>query len=1167
MLHLHRSERADLLVEALGDVLSRPLAGPLSPEVVSVPTRGVERWITQRLSLRLGASLGDDDGVCANLAFPFPGRLVGEVAASACGCRATDDWWAPERTVWPLMALVDEHMDDARLAPLAQHLRASSPVGPDGQVRRYGTVRHVADLYDRYGVHRPSMLTRWRATGPSSPDESLGEDVWQAHLWLMLRALTALPSPAERFEAAPSVLSADPGSVLLPERFSVFGLTRLPASYLGVLRALAEHRDVHLFLLHPSGVMWDRVSAALGQAPLAGPLRRQDHTDRLPAHPLLRSWARDAREMQLVLASQRGAPAGRESYRPVAEVATTLLGLVQQGIRSDTAPPGPPAAGDPDHRPVLAPEDQSLVVHSCHGRARQVEVAREAVLHLMAQDPTLEPRDTIIMCPDIELFAPLVQAAFGPGAAALVPTAYSPDHGAGTGAPVELRARLADRSLRQTNPMLAVAGRLLQMAGGRATASSVVDLASQAPVSRRFDLDEEGLAAFQRWVAGTGVHWGIDPAHRRPWKLEGLKEGTWQEGLDRLALGVAMAGRADQVYACLLPFSDISGPEVDVVGRVCELVDRLKAAFERLSGSLSASRWASALVQSTLELAAPTPGEPWEAEQLRQALEHVAVRAGEHVGPYGHDEPLLDLAEARALFGAAVAGRPTRANFRTGDMTVCTLVPMRSVPHRVVCLVGLDDGVFPRRSAQDGDDLLGTLPHIGDRDGPHEDRQLLLDAVLAATQHLVITYEGHDQHLNQRRPPAVTVDELLDVVDQTVRVAGGARLPRQQIVVEHPLQPFDPRNYTPGELLGRSAWRFDDVNLGGARALSAGQRPAPAFLPVPLGPLPGTTVQLASLVRFLEHPVKAFLRERLGYFGADVAQRLCDPLPIELPPLERWSLGDRLLDAYMSQGTLGPALDAELGRGQLPPGPLREPVLRDVVPVVQYLAGELSSLPEAAVPAEAVEVALCLPDGSSLVGRVPGVRDGTVVRCTFSKTRAKHRLRAWAHFLALSAMCPERGPAAVTIAQAEGSRPARPRVSVSRLRRFDGDDAQRRVTALSTLQQLVDLYRLGMCEPLPLYCGTSAAWAEARYQGTDAVHAAQQVWGPSDIDERPSEAAEPEHVLVLGGRIGFPGLLADPPGTEAPGATGLAASERSRFGRLALALWEPLLDHEQRSER
>ena len=219
-----------------------------------------------------------------------------------------------------------------------------------------------------------------------------------------------MPSPAERFEAASVRLAAEPDLLELPARLSVFGLTRLPSSYLRVLEAIGAARDVHLFLLHPSGALWEKVQAAEPHPPAS--LRRDaDRTAGLPAHPLLRSWGRDAREMQLVLSSHD--VSGGE-HRPVAEERETLLGSIQAGIRADRAPPGPRRPGDAeDPRPVLAPDDESLRIHACHGRARQVEVVRDALLHLLDADPTLEPRDAIVMCPDIESFAPLIKAAFG----------------------------------------------------------------------------------------------------------------------------------------------------------------------------------------------------------------------------------------------------------------------------------------------------------------------------------------------------------------------------------------------------------------------------------------------------------------------------------------------------------------------------------------------------------------------------------------------------------------------------------------------------------------------------------------------------------------------------------------------------------------------------------
>jgi exodeoxyribonuclease V gamma subunit len=1210
VLHLHRSSRADHLVDALGDILLQPLADPMAREVVAVPTRGVERWLAQRLSHRLGARSGRDDGVSANIDFPFPGTLVATALAAAdgpdgswpdragpdgAGPRAAGsdragavrsspagagrgwvkpggsspagDPWSPERAVWPLLEVVDDHFGDPFMRPLAAHLRASSPGEPNGIPRRFTAVRHLADLYDHYAVHRPDMLLAWLRGSESALSSARPEDMaWQAELWRLLRQRLNVPSPAERLETAPSRIEAQPELLDLPSRISLFGLTRLPSSHLQVLKAIGAHRDVHLFLLHPSDALWEEVATRVPRPP-AGLLRQDDPTARLARNPLLRSWGRDAREMQLVLAAH-GVTGGTHGAAEVQERATTLLRRIQADVRADRPPPGPRAPSDAeDPRSVLAEDDDSLRVHSCHGRARQVEVVREAVLHLLADDPTLEPRDVIVMCPDIELFAPLVSAAFGAAAEA--------------GAP-ELRARLADRSLRQTNPMLAVAAHLLELAGSRATASDVLDFASREPVSRRFGLDisQEALSRVEHWLAGTGVRWGLDAPHRRAWKLGQVEAGTWRAGMDRLLLGVAMA-EDERLFGGTLPFGDLSSDDIALAGRLAELVERLTLTLDELAGPQTAQCWARALADGTARLAASAPDEAWQDEQLRHALEDIAGEAGWPERPAGEGgaerfgtvgisgtgaTPVeLDLSEARALLADRLRGRPTRANFRTGDMTICTLVPMRSVPHRAVCLLGLDDGLFPRPREQDGDDLLLADPQVGDRDVPSEDRQLLLDALLAATEHLVITFEGRDQHLNQRRPPAVPVAELLDVVDKTVRLSDPARAAREAVVVDHPLQAFNPDNFAPGLLHGRDAWRFDEAYLEGARAVSGSRRPKRSFLPEPLPPRGGATVQLSSLVRFLEHPVRAFLRERLGFYAADIPDPPDDALVVEMTPLERWALGDRLLEARLGGADLDKTARAERGRGLLPPGPLGNAALADVIGVVQALVAEAESLPCSSAEAVPVEVNLSLPGGSTLVGTVPGVHRGVVRRCMDSKLGPKHRLRAWALFLALSATRPEIAPSAVTIGQAAGSSLQRPRLCISTLRPLADNPPALRSAAIGMLQVLVDLYQRGMREPLPIFCTTSAAWASARFRDEDPRGPARAEW-TSSSEEFPAEDAEPEHLTVLGTAIPFEEILEAPPAGDETG-DGWETAEGSRFGRLALRLWQPVLRHERLKER
>ncbi|HET9769843.1 MAG TPA: exodeoxyribonuclease V subunit gamma, partial [Acidimicrobiia bacterium] len=987
MLHLHRAERADALVAALGAVVVDPLDDAMAAEVVSVPTRGVERWVTQRLATRLGASPGRADGVCANIDFPYPGSLVGGAVAAATGLTRDSDPWVAARSVWPLLEVIDAALGEPWLDPLAGYLGASdarSDADPDPfgrRARRFGSARHLADLFDRYGVHRPGMVRAWAAKDDTDgAGRALAPQwAWQAELWRRLRDRIGVPSPAERLEEACAALRASPELADLPARLSLFGLTRLPASFLAVLRALAAHRDVHLFLLHPSPALWERVTEMTGGRAAVVP-RDADPTAALPANPLLTSWGRDAREMQLVLTADEVGAAGDgaadpppvDHHHPIEAPELTLLQRIQADVRADRPPPGLPLAGR-DDRAVLDPGDTSLSVHACHGRGRQVEVVRDALLHLLAADPTLEPRDIVVMCPDIEAFAPLIHATFGAaegfegsgadgeGAAAA---------GGSTGPTrVDLRVRLADRALRQTNPVLGVVAELLALASSRVTAAQVLDLAGREPVRRRFRLDDDDLARAEEWVAAAGVRWGLDADHRAPFKLEALDANTWRAGLDRLLLGVAMADEGHRLVGGVLPVDDVSSSDIDLAGRLAELVDRLTAALDALTVAQPIGAWADALAGAAALLTATAGTDAWQAAELRHLLDDVVAEAHAGLGaptpagagPTGVPDPahaavrnagsgggpVLGLPEIRALLGDRLRGHPTRANFRTGHLTVCTLVPMRSVPHRVVCLLGLDDGVFPRKVEVDDDDLVAADARVGDRDPRSEDRQLLLDALLAAESHLIVTYSGRDERTNAERPPAVPVGELLDVVDRTVRLADdptGLVPARTAIVVHHPLQPFDTRNFIAGRLAGDGPWSFDTVALAGARA-TTGERPAPPpFLPRPRAPVRADAVELEHLIKFVQHPVKAFLRQRLGVSLSDDNDDASQALPVELNPLEQWGVGDRLLAGRLAGGDLDACVAAERARGNLPPGMLAEPVLNSVLPVVERLVAEAAAV-------------------------------------------------------------------------------------------------------------------------------------------------------------------------------------------------------------------------------
>ncbi len=589
-------------------------------------------------------------------------------------------------------------------------------------------------------------------------------------------------------------------------------------------------------------------------------------------------------------------------------------------------------------------------MHACHGPARQVDVLREVLVGLLEDDPGLEPRDILVMCPDIETYAPLISAGFGL-ADVVEDDAAHPAH--------RLRVRLADRALSSTNPLLAVAAAVVQLAGGRATASEVLDLATADAVRARFRFGDDDLARLTGWVSEAGIRWGFDDRQRAEFAMDRFAHNTWRSGLDRVLLGVVMSGDDHRHLGRGLPVDDVGSNDIDLVGKVSEFCHRLESCLDALADAEEVGAWMSALQQGVRSLTDVPRDDAWQVPQFERELARAVDSAG------GGDAVELRLADVRALLESRLGGRPTRANFRTGTLTVCTMVPMRSVPHRVVCLVGLDDGAFPRTQFLDGDDVLARRPVTGERDARSEDRQLLLDAVLAATDTLVVTYTGANEHSGAVRPPAVPLGEILDAVDRTT-----AAPVRDQVLTRHPLQPYDARNLSAG-LVGDRPFSFDRSSLAGATAAAGARQSRPPFLTGPLPDAPRDDVSLADLRAFFTHPVREFLRRRLDVSTPRRAEEVSDAIPIDLDALELWGVGDRLLGEVMAGQDPVAVMTAEQLRGSLPPGGLGQRALTGVVEESQRLFTRTAELREG--PARSIDIDVDLGDGRRVTGTVTGI--------------------------------------------------------------------------------------------------------------------------------------------------------------------------------------------------
>lgn len=1113
-LYIHRSERADSLAAQLAALLAQPLADPFVADVVAVGESGMQRWLCQQLSGLLGASDQPgtgrgDDGICANIRFVTPTAMVTQVVAAASNLAADEDPWAPPRLVWTVLQAVDSSLDRPWCTVLARHVGEAAD-DSDRAGRRLATAQRITALFGEYARQRPNLLAQWAAgsdtdgCGGSVPPDLL----WQPQLWRAVRAALGVPSPAERLTPTCDRLRTDPRVVDLPPRLSVFAMTRAPADQLAVLAALAEHRDVHLWLVRVSAAVWPAVTEADAAADVSA-----------VAHPLSAALGQDARQLRLRLATL---PAvldlpGDCAAMPAEDSETrsaTLLSVLQDGIREDRWPPHP----DP------APADGTVQIHACHGPARQVEILRDVLAQVFVDDPQLQPRDVVVLCPDVSRYAPLLRAAFGAWHHENPSDQRHPAH--------QLRVRVAERSPLVADPVLAVLEQVLALAAGRVTVTEVLDLAASEPVRRRCGFDDDDLERLRQWAAETGARWGIGKRQRAAFGLGDFPQHTINAAVDRILLGVAAGESSEDWLDVVLPLDDVDSADVDLAGRFAEFIDRLAVCLREVCGPSPdqpagaprpASAWAQVL-DRVLDLLTEVPApQSWQAGRARTQLREALAHAG---------EVPLRLPDIVALLADAAAGGRRRSAFRTGDLTVCELRSLRHVPHPVVVLLGLDDDIFGRGSTLDGESVLARAPVAGEDDSRSEDRQLLLDAIMAAQRRLVILYTGADAVTGARRPPAVPLAQLLDVL--------AAHLgPNATVVTRHPLQGFDPRAFA----AARPA-SFDTVALGAARAAMVPAREPVPFLPNPLPEPALADIELSELVAFAEHPVRAFLGQRLGIRVPGEEEEIEQRMPIEVDGLTRWTMGERMLAARASGVAPDALRAAEWRRGTLPPFGFGAQVLDEVALTVDRLVQVTQPL--TTQPARVVDVLVDLGDGRMLSGSVAQVHGNAVVRTTFSRLAPRHRIAAWVQVLALAAAQPEHDWQAVTLGRGRFGRPTW-RVTVTAPRDM----------AVQLLRDIIRLRDMGLREPLPIAPTASAVYAQRRWQGAtvdQACEAAEEAFGGGagalfgDFTDRSLR-------YVWGPQVRLRDWHNQP-------AEGDGAGERTRFGELARLMWDPVLANE-----
>jgi exodeoxyribonuclease V gamma subunit len=945
----------------------------------------------------------------------------------------------------------------------------------------------VADLFDQYAVYRPGLVLGW---------ERGEERHWQAELW---RSLVAEHGPHHvaarfaRFRERWQTLGDLPRGI--PERVSVFGVSTLPPAYVELLEALSRRVSVHFFRLCPS-----------------------DSTS--PEHGLVSSLDRAGRELGQVLAEVVGPRLERvPAFRDPG--AGSLLG----GLQSDLLLGGRP--GEAESRREISPEDASIVVHDCHSPLRELEVLRDQLISLFERDPTLEPHEVVVMTPDLDRYAPLVHAVFD----------VDPDQ------PGYIPYHVADRSRRATSSVVDLVLGLIARGRGRMTASSVVDLLHADPVRRRFGLPEAAVPALLGWIQQSGVRWGVDAEDRSLAGQPPEDDNTWHFGLARLLLGYATGDGPEGLFGGVLPVGGVEGEQAEWLGGLAELCSVLFRWRDQLREPRSPASWRDSVAALCAALLRVPDSSLWELELVLEALDDFAESASraQFTRPVG-----LDWVE-RWLGERLGAERPSH-DFLAGGVTFCALLPMRSLPFRVVSVLGMDDGVFPRVRRAPSFDLMAAAPKPGDRSVRDEDRQLWLETLLSAREHLIISYVGHSVRDNRELGPSVVLAELVDHLDQAyVDRTGPAGAVR---VVHHPLHAHSPRCFAGESRLGVVS--YDGRAAEGARALAGASlgETRPFFAaPLPSEPEAPPSLELEALLRFVVEPLGGLLKHRLGVDLGERVELVNDREPIELDALARHELGELLLghaSACRDTEALARLLRAS---GRLPLGVPGECLYRELLPRIAGILGAAAPW-QAGARHPPLEFDLACASGS-VTGALRGVWDGGLVRISYGRVRAKGELSLWVEHLVLQCIAPPGHSRRSVLVGRGGDDETGPYVVV--LRPLPEPLARER------LGELVRLFWLGQRVPLPFFPESARAYLHRlreRQGHADAplvaLRAARDKYRPSELSPARGEAEAPGVRLVFADRDPL-----DPSFRVFPTQPGL---EPPTFTELAEAVYGPLLD-------
>ncbi len=1021
-IRLFTSNQMEILADQLAEVAAKPLSSPFKPEAIVVQSSGMERWISMQLAERLG--------IWSNCRYYYPNQIIEEIFKYLIPEAGNQRIFDKELNAWRIMRLLPECVKQKEDHNLLDYISDD-----EGFLKTYQLSSLIADTFDQYLTFRPEMILEW---------EKSNKGGWQGELWRLLMNETGLVHPPKLKEIFFERIANPEGitSASLPERISVFGISSMPVYHLDILSAVSDYIEVCIFFMNPSAEYWadihteKKIAGALGTQ--ADKSAEELHLEK--GNSLLASMGKSGSDFLHNLMKydfsdfQKFEGRGRNF----------LLACLQYDILSmiDRGAPGEEKAHE--FSPIQMQKDNSIKIHSCHSRLREVEILHDNILDML-NGSGIEPRDICVMTPDIESYSPYINAIFDQRAE-----------------DIRIPYSIADLS-RRNGGFINAFFAALDMADSRFESAKVIDLLERAEVMEKFGLTPAEIRKLRQWIKDVNINWGIDAKYRAGFGLPAFSENTWLSGIDRLLLGYAMPDNG-MIYNDILPY-DIEGSESQTLGKFIEFFNTLKDFVNSISVPRILSEWSDILKNFAGRLLEPD-------ESGNMVLLTEAFIKLETIGKESGFSGKTSLSVIKEFIDGFLKEKYYGGGFLTGGITFCAMLPMRSIPFKAVCLIGMNDAEFPRPDKAVSLDLISSGPRRGDRSRRLDDRYIFLESIISARERLYISYIGQSIKDNSTIPPSVLVSELMDYIEQGYFIKDNDI--KKIICIEHPLHEFSPRYFVNDpDLFSYSREKY----AAGKASLQERKNPE-LFIKGELSEQYdyGKIINIDDLIKFYTYPAKHLLRTRLGIYLEEEDEILKDNEPFDISGLNKYNIGDELCRHIIEGGNADDLYNKFRASGLLPHGGPGKSEFTKMIPAAQNFASIVRNFTKSGKPCK-VELKLDV-SGHTIAGILENVFPDMMLSFRYADTKAKDRLKAWICHVFLNASIPKK----------------------SMLICKDAVWEMEPVKGAEILEELIDIFLKGMNGLIPFFPDTSLEYSETYFKKghIQALKQAGKEWAGSD---------------------------------------------------------------------